>query len=134
MNTMGISCLRRANSRLRSGPLRPGIATSRIRHFVSLRYLDTRNSSADENAWAAKPNSFSRSGSDSRTDSSSSTTDMSVSVSISLASQRVSDPSAQLRRVLRLPLLALLYRESKMRTSLLVHHSKWPTDGLDDFR
>src|SRR5437773_1176417 len=131
MKTIGISCRRRVNSCCRSGPLRPGMATSRIRHFVSLTYLDTRNSSADENAWAAKPNSFSKSGSDSRTDSSSSTTDMSGRVSIRLASQRVSDLSAQLQRVLRLP---LLHMESKMRTSLLVPHSKWPTDGLDDFR
>ena len=40
-------------------------------------HSDARNSSADENAWTAKPSSRSRSGSDSRTDSSSSTTDTS---------------------------------------------------------
>jgi hypothetical protein len=52
----------------------PGIATSRTRQRVSPRASDARNASADENAWAAKPNCRSRSGSDSRTDSSSSTT------------------------------------------------------------
>src|SRR4026209_506769 len=52
----------------------PGIATSRMRQRVSPRASDARNASADENAWAAKPNCRSRSGSDSRTDSSSSTT------------------------------------------------------------
>src|SRR5215469_14599545 len=53
------------------------MATSRIRHLVSSTQSDRRNSSADEKARAAKPNSLSKSGSDSRTDSSSSTTDSS---------------------------------------------------------
>src|SRR5262249_1399806 len=48
---------------------------SRIRHRVSVTESDERNACPDENARATNPNSFSRSGSDSRTDSSSSTTD-----------------------------------------------------------
>src|SRR5215813_4041336 len=55
----------------------PGIATSRIRHVVAPTQPDERNSGADEKTWAEKPNSLSKSGSDSRTDSSSSTTDRS---------------------------------------------------------
>lgn len=50
------------------------MATSRSRHLVWPMQSDARNSSADENARAAKPNCFSRSGSDSRMDASSSTT------------------------------------------------------------
>jgi hypothetical protein len=50
------------------------MATSRTRHRVWPMQSDTRNSSADENARAAKPNCFSRSGRDSRMDASSSTT------------------------------------------------------------
>src|SRR5579864_7747855 len=53
------------------------MAMSRIRHLVWPTQSDARNSCADENARAAKPNSFRKSGSDSRTDSSSSTTDTS---------------------------------------------------------
>src|ERR1700678_837295 len=53
----------------------PGILTSRIRHLVWPTHSDTKNSSADEKARTAKPNTLSRLGSDSRTDSSSSTTD-----------------------------------------------------------
>src|SRR5277367_6691774 len=53
----------------------PGILTSRIRHLVWPTHSDTKNSSADEKAWTAKPNTLSRLGSESRTDSSSSTTD-----------------------------------------------------------
>src|SRR6266478_111308 len=53
---------------------------SRIRHLVWTTQSDARNSSGDENARAANPNSLSKSGSDSRTDSSSSTTDTSESV------------------------------------------------------
>src|SRR5258706_108620 len=53
---------------------------SRIRHLVWPTQSDARNSSGDENARAANPNSLSKSGSDSRTDSSSSTTDTSKSV------------------------------------------------------
>src|SRR5580693_4817751 len=56
------------------------MAMSRIRHLVWPTQSDARNSCADENARAAKPNSFSKSGSDSRTDSSSSTTDTSERV------------------------------------------------------
>src|SRR5882672_9817396 len=52
----------------------PGMATSRTRHLVSAIDSEARNSSADENVCASKPNSFSKSGKDSRTDSSSSTT------------------------------------------------------------
>jgi hypothetical protein len=55
---------------------------SRIRHLVWPKQSDARNSSGDENVRAAKPNSFSKSGSDSRTDSSSSTTDTSERVTI----------------------------------------------------
>src|SRR5262249_4747547 len=50
------------------------MATSRIRHPASRRLSDARNSSADEKARTAYPNSLSKSGSDSRTDSSSSMT------------------------------------------------------------
>src|SRR5579864_5605061 len=53
------------------------MAMSRIRHLVWPTQSDARNSCADENARAVKPNSLSKSGSDSRTDSSSSTTDTS---------------------------------------------------------
>src|SRR2546425_6388467 len=56
------------------------MAMSRIRHLVWPTQSDARNSSGDENARAANPNSLSKSGSDSRTDSSSSTTDTSESV------------------------------------------------------
>src|SRR5882762_1912917 len=56
------------------------MAMSRIRHLVSPTQSEARNSSGDENARAANPNSFSKSGSDSRTDSSSSTTDTSERV------------------------------------------------------
>src|SRR6202166_3089243 len=53
----------------------PGMPTSRTKQLVRPTYSEARNSSADENERAVKPNSLSRSGSDSRTDSSSSTTD-----------------------------------------------------------
>src|SRR6202049_4446118 len=53
----------------------PGMPTSRTKQLVRPTYSDARNSSADENERAVKPNSLSKSGSDSRTDSSSSTTD-----------------------------------------------------------
>src|ERR1700720_722386 len=76
MKTIGIDCSRRINSRCKSGPVMPGIATSRTRQFVSATDSEARNSSADENVRGSKPNSLSRSGSDSRTDSSSSTTDI----------------------------------------------------------
>src|ERR1700678_3469247 len=55
----------------------PGIAMSRIKQLVSSAVPDERNSSAEEKARAAKPNSLISSGSDSRMDSSSSTTDRS---------------------------------------------------------
>src|SRR5579864_7477760 len=55
----------------------PGMLTSRIKQLVCPTHSDARNSSADENERAVKPNSLSKSGSDSRTDSSSSTTDTS---------------------------------------------------------
>src|ERR1700689_4534959 len=58
------------------------MAMSRIRHLVLGTQPDARNSSGDENAREAKPNSFSKSGSDSRTDSSSSTTDTSKRVTV----------------------------------------------------
>src|SRR5437870_9457458 len=67
----------------------PGMATSRSRHLVSAIDLEARNSSADENACASKPNSFSKSGKDSRTDSSSSTTVIRVRVTISYDPQLV---------------------------------------------
>src|ERR1044071_4658355 len=51
------------------------MVTSRSRHLVCSTQSEARNSSADENERAVKPNSLSKSGSDSRTDSSSSTTD-----------------------------------------------------------
>src|SRR5579864_1094657 len=53
----------------------PGMPTSRIKQFVVPTYSEARNSSADENERAVKPNSLSKSGNESRTDSSSSTTD-----------------------------------------------------------
>src|SRR6185295_13132071 len=62
----------------------PGMATSRTRHLVSAIDCEARNSSADENACASKPNSFSKSGKDSRTDSSSSTTVINGRVTICL--------------------------------------------------
>src|SRR5713101_6814480 len=55
----------------------PGMPKSRVRQLVRPTYSEARNSSADENERAVKPNSLSKSGSDSRTDSSSSTTDTS---------------------------------------------------------
>src|SRR5947207_2421951 len=67
----------------------PGMATSRTRHLVSAIDSEARNSSADENACASKPNSFSKSGKDSRTDSSSSTTVIRVRVTISYDPQLV---------------------------------------------
>src|ERR1700680_2526356 len=56
------------------------MAMSRIRHLVWPTQSDARNSSGDENARAANPNSLSKSGSDSRTDSSAPTTDTSKRV------------------------------------------------------
>src|SRR5579863_2835314 len=53
----------------------PGMPTSRIKQLVRPTHSEARNSSADENERAVKPNSLNKSGSDSRTDSSSSTTD-----------------------------------------------------------
>src|SRR5512145_3462191 len=88
MKTIGISCCRRINSCCSSGPDMLGIAMSRNRQLVSLTAFDARNASADENAWTAKPNSRSKSGSDSRTDSSSSTTDTSERLPIRDASTR----------------------------------------------
>src|SRR5439155_5004815 len=61
---------------------------SRSRQLVSPTTSDARNASADEKAWAAKPNCRSRSGSDSRTDSSSSTIDTSERLSVMSASSR----------------------------------------------
>ena len=77
MKIVGIPCCRRISSRSRSGPLIPGMDTSRIRHRVSLMRPNARNSSAEANVSTEKPNSRSRSGSDPRTDSSSSTTETS---------------------------------------------------------
>jgi hypothetical protein len=71
---------------LRSESTTPATRVRRRRRQPRTRLLvwptqsDARNSCADENARAAKPNSFSKSGSDSRTDSSSSTTDTSERV------------------------------------------------------
>src|SRR5713101_7146467 len=65
------------------------MATSRTRHLVSEIDSEARNSSADENVCASKPNSFSKSGKDSRTDSSSSTTVIRARVTISYDSQLV---------------------------------------------
>src|SRR5882672_5696712 len=67
----------------------PGMATSRSRHLVSVIDLEARNSSADENVCASKPNSFRKSGKDSRTDSSSSTTVIRGRVTISYYPQIV---------------------------------------------
>src|SRR5215469_8833036 len=61
---------------------------SRSRQLVSLTTSEPRNASADEKAWAAKPDSRSNCGSDSRTDSSSSTTDTSERLSVMGASSR----------------------------------------------
>src|SRR6185369_2190505 len=76
IKTIGIDCSRSFSSRCKSGPLIPGIATSSSKQLVFATASDFKNSSADENICASKPNSLRRSGSDSRTDSSSSTTDM----------------------------------------------------------
>src|ERR1043166_2559463 len=67
----------------------PGMATSRTRHLVSAIDSEARKSSADENVCASKPNSFSKSGKDSRTDSSSSITVIRGSVTISYDSRLV---------------------------------------------
>src|SRR5690349_12140314 len=64
----------------------PGMAMSRIRHLVPPTLSEARNASADENAWAAKPNSLSKSGNDSRTDSSSSITDTSARLEVTASS------------------------------------------------
>src|SRR5215467_4260886 len=61
---------------------------SRRRQLVSLTTSEARNASADENALVAKPDSRSKSGSDSRTDSSSSTIDTSERLSVMSASWR----------------------------------------------
>ena len=74
MKTIGVRTPRRFSSCSRSGPDILGIAISRIRHLASRTQSDARNSSAESNALAAKPNSFSKSGNDPRTDSSSSMT------------------------------------------------------------
>src|SRR5436190_21404905 len=71
----------------------PGIATSSTRQLVWATVWEARNSSADEKACASKPNSFSKSGSDSRTDSSSSTTDMRGRATIRLGLATLPDPS-----------------------------------------
>ncbi len=63
----------RFNSCCSSGPLIPGIAMSRIRHFDCDGASDARNASAEQNVRDEKPNCPSRSGRDSRSDSSSST-------------------------------------------------------------
>jgi hypothetical protein len=73
MKITGISIPRHFSSPQSSGPVIPAIATSRIAHRVFATASDSRYSSADENARVVKPNSFSKSGRDSRTDSSSST-------------------------------------------------------------
>src|SRR5580704_16320223 len=67
----------------------PGMPTSRIKQLVRPTHSEARNSSADENERAVKPNSLSKSGSDSRTDSSSSTTDTSELGDIPGSSSRI---------------------------------------------
>src|ERR1700687_4633961 len=67
----------------------PGMPTSRIKQLVCPTYSEARNSSADENERAVKPNSLSKSGSDSRTDSSSSTTDTNELGIILVSSSRI---------------------------------------------
>src|SRR2546426_5349027 len=68
MKTVGICWRRRVNSRWRSVPdIPPGIRMSSTKHLVSWTQSDARNASAEEKARAAKPNSRSKSGSDSRT-------------------------------------------------------------------
>src|SRR6185369_12622805 len=74
MKMIGILASRLESSRCRSGPVMPGMVTSRIKHSVRPIGEESRNASADENDSAPKPSSLSKSGSDSRTDSSSSTT------------------------------------------------------------
>ena len=82
--TTGTFCRRSASSCWSSGPVMPGMATSRIRHPVCPTESEARKSSADENASTANPHALSSSGSDSRTDSSSSTTETSSSARPSL--------------------------------------------------
>jgi hypothetical protein len=96
MKTIGICCRRCVSSRWRSGPDMPGMAMSRIRQLVWPTLSDARNSSADENARTAKPNSLSKSGSDSRTDSSSSTTDTSERSTVTDSPRRSAHSSQQL--------------------------------------
>src|ERR1700730_14983412 len=137
MKTIGISFRRRVNSRWRSGPDMPRMAMSRIRHPVWHTQSDARNSSADENAWAAKPNSLSKSGSDSRTDSSSSTTDTSEYMTIMDPSRRAVQPpqvASGWRQVCGRPSHARVCEEWKMKTWPRDHHSVLPIDGHDDSR
>src|SRR6202045_4680234 len=137
MKTIGISCRRSVNSLWRSGPVMPGMATSRIRHLVRQTQSDARNSSADENASTAKPNSLSKSGKDSRTDSSSSTTDTSERMTITDSSSLAAQPSQQASERRQVCGRSSHHRargESKMQTWLPDHHSVLPTDGRDDSR
>src|ERR1700730_16683565 len=144
MKTIGIICLRAVNSCCRSGPVMPGMATSRIRHLVSPTQSEARNSSADENARAEYPNSLKRSGRDSRTDSSSSTIDTSghstltaadASQSVRLDSpRRTSEQYHNYGRHLDCPSHPWVRTEWKMRTWLLDHRLVLPIYGLCDSR
>src|SRR4029077_2509448 len=123
MNTVGIACRRRINSRCRSGPDIPTNATSRMRHLVRLTNSDARNASADENAWTAKPKCRSKSGSDSRTDWSSSTTDTRERWTITNSPRRQPHPLRALERA-----------EWKTRTWRLARRSVQPTGDHRAFR
>src|SRR5882724_3073852 len=75
----------------------PGMPTSRIRQLVRPTYSEARKSSADENERAVKPNSLSKSGSDSRTDSLSPTTETNELWIILGSSSRIRCASLPLR-------------------------------------
>src|SRR5437773_7046465 len=101
---------------------------SRIRHLVWLTKFDARNSSADAKACTAKPNSRSKSGSDSRTDSSSSTTETSDPMTITFVQSNVLNlPAQQFERRPSGEYGVQELEGSKTRTWLPVRHSLQPT-------
>src|SRR5713101_6530189 len=122
----------------------PGMATSRIRHLVWSTQSDERNSSADANAWTTKPSSFSKSGSDSRTDSSSSTTVTSTpttetnervtimdsSPATARAGHQAPEGRSEWGRSWQLQVCTGL----KMKTWLRGRRSVLPRDGHDEYR
>jgi hypothetical protein len=105
---------------------------SRIRHLVWPTQSDARNSCADENARAAKPNSFSKSGSDSRTDSSSSTTDTSERVTFIISCRTRRGCVSECRDRSRPPSNPRVREEWRMKTRL--GGSSCPKDAPHQWR